>query len=221
MLILSECLNSLTIYFTKGHQVKISNRQSGSVHVIIIIILVVALVGGLGFVFWSNFSKKEMTNSANNVSTDKEDTVESVQSVAPDGWEGRGSLLETDGTTVVFSYAYPVGSDISVNDYDSDEKIRVAYGPSVFIKYENSTWQTYDENYETRELTVRNATDNLVKSLPAGVGEKYHAAYYNNVEKESSRLLLAIDDGIYELELDGIKDEAFLATLAGTIKVGE
>lgn len=49
--------------------IKKSSKQTGSVHIAIIIILIVAILGGLGFMFWNNFMKKDNDNSSNTQQT--------------------------------------------------------------------------------------------------------------------------------------------------------
>lgn len=44
--------------------IKISSKQTGSTHVVIIIILVLVLIGALGFVFWRNFMQTPKNDKA-------------------------------------------------------------------------------------------------------------------------------------------------------------
>jgi flagellar basal body-associated protein FliL len=48
--------------------IKISSKQTGSAHVVIIVILVLALVATLGFVFWQNFMQSSKDNKDAQVS---------------------------------------------------------------------------------------------------------------------------------------------------------
>ncbi len=54
--------------------IKISSKQTGSAHVIIIVILVIALLGTLGFIFWQNFiNNTQKTQEATSV--EKQETA--------------------------------------------------------------------------------------------------------------------------------------------------
>lgn len=70
--------------------IKISSRQVGSVHVVVIAVLVLALVGALGFVFWQNFMQPAKDDKT--VQTSQKDLSEKPAEICA----GYGDAVEKD-----------------------------------------------------------------------------------------------------------------------------
>jgi hypothetical protein len=78
-------------------------NQQGSTHVAIILVLVVALVGTLGFVFWQNFSKTDVSDTpeaSTETVNDNEPAIETVLNI-PAGY----TMYENEA--LGFSLSYP------------------------------------------------------------------------------------------------------------------
>ena len=71
--------------------IKVPHRQTGSIHIIIIVILVVALFGALGFVFWKNLTQSSDTQVAHETSSREASQPDKIEPLCA------SSAIETDG----------------------------------------------------------------------------------------------------------------------------
>ena len=108
--------------------IKLSFKQTGSAHVVIIVILVIALLMMLGFVFWQNFINKDSSRSY--TVTTKEDT---------NNEDKKDNSSKDDSATYTnneLSFDYPGSSWKQVDSLTADEIVRMVsdnYTPSTGI----------------------------------------------------------------------------------------
>ena len=92
------------------HMIKNSQKQVGSIYVVIVIILIIALIGVLGFIFWQNFIKTK-TDTVDSIATTEIEKAPEVDKYAD--WDAYESVR--DG----YSIKYPEGW-VVIKETDQD-----------------------------------------------------------------------------------------------------
>ncbi|MDK2899368.1 MAG: hypothetical protein PWQ10_555 [Patescibacteria group bacterium] len=98
---------------------KNKNKQSGSVHLIIIVALIIGLLGLLGFVFWQNFiqDKAETTMSKQESSDNAKSSSESKEDVSKNEVE-LTEIAADDLTGTNLALKYPASWHITHTDFE-------------------------------------------------------------------------------------------------------
>ena len=90
---------SLKSYHKKEALMTRYQEQKGSIHAVVIILLVIALIGALGWIFWQNFSKKDVPTPNSSKGTSSQATKEKSKIDTVEG-----SISSDFGTTLIYDY---------------------------------------------------------------------------------------------------------------------
>ncbi|AHB42134.1 hypothetical protein RAAC3_TM7C00001G0272 [Candidatus Saccharibacteria bacterium RAAC3_TM7_1] len=134
--------------------------QKGFVHVVLIIGLVIALVGALGFIYWQNFIREDLTSGKAETTQKSENATDLYAGWRSYASEGNGYSLKYPQTwSVVLP---PDGDVVGVRNFDPTMKSDTEKdaGTNYPKGYKNIAIYTY-ANDDASDVNFRNMTGGL------------------------------------------------------------
>lgn len=193
------------------------NKQQGSVQFVAIIILSVALVGALGYIYWSNFMQPKSTtiNDAATTSTVTATTTpKPVTSVSPESdsntivlsdWKIKMTIPESlRNTSVKYSKNTKNGQDnygftTARIEALGGECATQPYGKSILLARTQGTLSNVDVGV-VNKTPIGGYTYDYIETIPACSGSKSDSGMVNQVEIDDKAAIVKMLESLETTE---------------------